>query len=227
MNQPRNLKFIPYHHLSYEPDVMLERASSFRKYLENRRTVRVFSDKPIPAEVIEQIIMAASTAPSGANKQPWTFCAISDPDLKRRIREAAEAEEYESYTRRMSQEWLDDLKPFRTDWHKPFIETVPWLIVVFKRSYELDNGVHRKNYYVTESVGIATGVLLTAIHNAGLVALTHTPSPMGFLAEVLNRPENEKPFMLIPVGYPHEQTTVPDIHRKAAEDVIVWHTDKK
>src|SRR5690606_18074585 len=146
-------------------------------------------DRHVDRQIIEEVIMAASTAPSGAHKQPWTFCAISDPSTKRKIREAAEAEEYESYTRRMSEEWLQDLAPLGTDWHKPFLETAPWLIVVFKRTFEYDGERHRKNYYVTESVGLACGFLLAALHHAGLVALTHTPSPMGFLSQVLGRPD--------------------------------------
>ena len=167
--------------------------------------------------------MTAASAPSGANKQPWIFCAVSDPALKRRIREAAEAEEYQSYTSRMSSEWLADLAPLGTDWHKPFLETAPWLIVAFRQIYALDGDQKRPNYYVMESVGLACGLLLTAIHQAGLVALAHTPSPMDFLSRLLNRPANEKPFLLIPVGYPAPDALVPDIARKPAQDVVVWY----
>jgi nitroreductase len=191
--------------------------------MDTRRTVREFSDRPVSREVIENLLMTASTAPSGAHKQPWSFCAVANPDLKRRIREAAESEEYESYTRRMSQEWLDDLSAFGTDWNKPFLEIAPWLIIVFKHAYDIVDRKTKKNYYVSESVGIATGMLLAAIHNAGLVALTHTPSPMGFLTELLERPDNEKPFLLIPVGYPADSASVPDLKRKSATDVVRWY----
>jgi len=164
--------------------------------------------------------MTAATAPSGAHKQPWTFCLVGNPLIKRQIREAAEQEEYHNYHGRMTNEWLRDLEPFGTDWHKPFLETAPWLIVVFKRIYETDaDGQKHNNYYVTESVGIATGFLLAAIHQAGLVALTHTPSPMNFLTKVLNRPDNERPFLLIPVGYAASDAVVPQLQRKSFEEV--------
>jgi iodotyrosine deiodinase len=173
---------------------------------------------------MEELIMAASSAPSGAHKQPWTFCAVSNPELKKQIREAAEEEEYRSYHGRMSEEWLRDLAPLGTDWHKPFLETAPWLIIVFRQIYEFgEAGKKKNNYYVNESVGIACGFLLTAIHQAGLVALTHTPSPMDFLTKLLGRPANEKPFLLIPVGYPAPDATVPDIQRKPTEGVIAWY----
>jgi len=167
--------------------------------------------------------MTASSAPSGAHKQPWTFCLVSDTKIKSKIRVAAEKEEYQSYNSRMSQEWLDDLKAFGTDWHKSFLEQAPWLIIVFKKVYDLDNGKKRTNYYVNESVGIACGLLIAAIHQAGLVALTHTPSPMNFLSEVLKRPENERPFLLVPVGYPDEEAYVPDLKRKPLEEVAVFY----
>lgn len=215
--------FIPYQRETYPPDELLKRSTAFYDFMNTRRTVREFSDKPVAKEVIEQIIMAASSAPSGAHKQPWTFCAVADKTIKSKIREAAEKEEYENYHGRMPEEWLNDLKPFATDWHKEFLEIAPWLIVVFKRSYELINGEKKNNYYVQESVGLATGFLLAAIHEVGLVALTHTPSPMNFLCNVLNRPENEKPFLLIPVGYPAEDAKVPDLKRKTKEEVIVWY----
>jgi iodotyrosine deiodinase len=206
------------------PDELVQTCRRFREVMETRRSLRFFSDHAVPKEAIEQILMTASTAPSGAHKQPWTFCAVSNDKIKQQIRLAAEEEEYRSYNGRMSEEWLRDLKPFATDWHKPFLETAPWLIIVFRRIYELgEDGKKQNNYYVSESVGIACGFLLTAIHQAGLVALTHTPSPMDFLTKVLNRPANERPFLLIPVGYPASDATVPDLTRKNSEEVIAWY----
>jgi iodotyrosine deiodinase len=206
------------------PDELIRQCTDFRAFLEKRRSLRFFSDHPVPREAVEQLIMAASSAPSGANKQPWTFCAVSSPELKKQIREAAEEEEYRSYHGRMSEEWLRDLAPFGTDWQKPFLETAPWLIIVFRRIYEFgEEGKKENNYYVSESVGLACGFLLTALHQAGLVALTHTPSPMDFLTKLLGRPANEKPFLLIPIGYPAPEATVPDIERKPAERVIAWY----
>lgn len=210
---------------SYEQEEMTKRAKEFHEWMEKRRSVRDFSDKEIPKEVIEEIILSASTAPSGAHKQPWTFCAISSAEMKAAIRKAAEKEEYESYNSRMPQEWLDDLLPLQTDWNKEFLEIAPWLIVVCKRIYEFgDGGKKKNNYYVQESVGLASGFLLAAIHNAGLVALTHTPSPMNFLTKLLNRPENEKPFLLIPVGYPATECLVPKLERKPIDEVAVFYT---
>ncbi len=206
------------------PDEMLRSCRDFYECMQKRRSLRFFSGHPVPKAAIEQILMTASTAPSGAHKQPWTFCAVSSQDIKRQIRIAAEEEEYRSYHGRMSEEWLRDLVPFGTDWQKPFLETAPWLIIVFRQIYELgEDGKKQNNYYVNESVGIACGFLLTAIHQAGLVALTHTPSPMDFLTKVLNRPANEKPFLLIPVGYPAPDATVPDLRRKPSEEVIEWY----
>ena len=203
---------------------MLERSASFYEAMDSRRSVREFSDKAVPKAVIENLIKTASTAPSGAHKQPWTFCVIENPEIKKQIRIAAEQEELLSYESRMSSDWLEDLKPLGTDWHKPFLETAPYLIVVFKRSYELDaDGCKKNNYYVQESVGIAVGFLLSAIHNAGLVSLTHTPSPMNFLTKTLKRPINEKPFLLIPVGYPAEECWVPDIQRKDLAAISVFY----
>lgn len=216
-------KFIPYHALQFSEAEMLQRSKDFYDLLNKRRTVREFSDKPVPRELIENVVMAASTAPSGAHKQPWTFCIVSNPTIKSEIRKAAEEEEYTNYHGRMGEEWLEDLVPFGTDWHKPFLEIAPYLIVVFKKSYDIINGEKRKCYYVQESVGLACGMLLAAIHNAGLVALTHTPSPMNFLQTILHRPENEKPFLLIPVGYPAEGVQVPDLQRKEKEEVIVYY----
>lgn len=227
MTDPK-YKFVPYRGIRYSRGEMLVRSREFYSFMDKRRTIRSFSDKPIPKEVIDNLIMTASSAPSGAHKQPWTFCVVSDPKLKKQIREAAEKEEYENYNGRMSEEWLEDLKPFDTDWHKPFLEIAPYLIVLFKKPYELDKeGNKHKNYYVNESVGLAAGFLLTAIHNAGLVALTHTPSPMNFLQKLLNRPENERAFLLIPVGLPERDVEVPDIERKPKEEVIVYYGEKE
>lgn len=214
--------FIPYAQPYLTSEVMYQKAQEFRAFMETRRSLRMFSDAPVLRSVIEQIIMTASTAPSGAHKQPWTFCAVQAPEIKKQIRIAAEQEEFENYHGRMSDRWLKDLEAFATDHHKPFLETAPWLIVVFKQSYGISEGEKMNNYYVSESVGIATGFLLAAIHNAGLVALTHTPSPMDFLARLLQRPQNEKPFLLIPVGYPATGAQVPDLQRKNLEDVSVF-----
>ncbi len=208
----------------FRPAELLRKCEAYRQFMETRRSLRFFSDYPVPKEAIEQIIMTASTAPSGAHKQPWTFCAVSDPETKRKIRVAAEEEEYRSYHGRMSDEWLRDLEPFGTDWHKPFLETAPWLIIVFRQIYGLgEEGERKTHYYVNESVGIACGFLLAAIHQAGLVALTHTPSPMDFLTKLLERPANEKPFLLIPVGYAAADATVPDLGRKSGNEVIAWY----
>lgn len=206
----------------YPEAEMLDRAKSFHALLDRRRSVRHFSAEPVPFEVIAEVVRAASTAPSGAHKQPWTFCVVGNAELKRRIREAAEEEERINYGGRMSEEWLEDLKPFATDWQKPFLEIAPWLVVVFKRAYEVEpDGSKHQNYYVQESVGIATGMLLAAAHNAGLATLTHTPSPMNFLAEVLGRPANERPFLLIPMGLPAQDCRVPSLLRKPLEQVLV------
>ena len=219
-----NNDFISYQRPIIAPSEMLEKASSFHSFMEERRTLREFSEREISKEIMEEILMAASTAPSGAHKQPWVFCAVSDPKIKTQIREAAEKEEYTNYHGRMSEEWVDDLKPFSTNWNKPFLEKDPWLIIVMKKAYDFEGEEKKNNYYVTESVGLAAGFLLTAIHNAGLVALTHTPSPMNFLTKVLERPANERPFLLIPVGYPTENAEVPNLTRKSAEEVIAYYT---
>ncbi len=213
--------FIKYEFQGYNEKEMLQRASDFRNFLEKRRSIRTFSNQPVRSEVIDEIILSANTAPSGAHKQPWTFCVVSDAQIKKQIREAAEKEEYESYNGRMSEEWLKDLQPFGTDWHKPFLEIAPYLIIVFKRIYEFESGQKKNNYYVNESVGIACGMLISAIHNAGLVTLTHTPSPMNFLSKILNRPENERAFLLLPVGYPEKNSRVPDIKRKTLDQIMV------
>lgn len=215
--------YIEYTRESYTETEMLKRSKEFYQWMDKRRTVRDFSDKPIPKEVLENILLAASSAPSGAHKQPWTFCIVTNPDLKKQIRAAAEKEEFDSYNGRMTEEWLDDLAPLGTNWEKPFLEVAPALIIVFKRAYEFVDGKKKNNYYVTESVGLATGFLLAAIHNAGLVALTHTPSPMNFLMKLLARPENERPFLLIPVGYLANDTQVPDLKRKTLEQMHVFY----
>lgn len=220
----KELNLIPYQREILPEEEIAARCDTFFRMMDKRRSVRSFSDKPIPDDIINQLILTASTAPSGAHKQPWTFCVVTDMDLKRKIREAAEKEEYESYHNRMSEEWLEDLAPLGTDWHKEFLEVAPALIVVFKRSYEFDaNGNKRQNYYVQESVGLACGFLLAAIHQAGLVSLTHTPSPMNFLSQLLQRPPNEKPFLLIPVGYPDPDTMVPDLKRKSLQEIAQWY----
>jgi nitroreductase len=196
---------------------------AFREEMATRRSVRHFSDEPVPLELIEEAIAAAGSAPSGANQQPWRFCVVGDAEIKRRIREAAEAEEKENYERRFPDEWREALEPFGTDWHKEFLEVAPWLIVVFRLDWTPDGERRRKHYYVQESVGIATGLLLAALHLAGLATLTHTPSPMGFLGQILGRPEYERPFLLIPVGYPAEGCEVPDIKRKALDQILTTY----
>lgn len=216
----REHPFIPYEASSYDEQEMLQRSEEFYSWINKRRTVRQFSDKPISMELLRNVIMSASSAPSGANKQPWSFCVVTNPELKRQIREGAEKEEKKSYEERMPERWLDDLAPLETNWQKPFLEEAPCLIVVFKRIYETVDGGKHNNYYVAESVGLATGFLITAIHNAGLASLTYTPSPMNFLSELLKRPENERPYLLIPVGHPAADATVPDQARKAGEEVI-------
>ncbi|MFK7771562.1 MAG: nitroreductase family protein [Saprospiraceae bacterium] len=221
MNKP---SFIPYESVQFDKNKITQHSLDFYQNMDLRRSVRDYSDQDVPREVIEKIIMTASSAPSGAHKQPWTFCAVSDSTIKSKIRKAAEKEEFESYNKRMSEEWLDALKPIGTNWEKPFLEIAPWLIIVFKKAYDLDeNGVRQKNYYVNESVGIACGFLISAIHQAGLVTLTHTPSPMNFLQKILERPENERPYLLLPVGYPSEDAQVPNFGRKSAEEVIRWY----
>lgn len=215
--------FIPYQGLNYSKQESLKKAHAFYALMDQRRSIRHFSDQKVDRSIIEKIIQTASTAPSGANQQPWTFCAVSNPEIKTKIREAAEKEEYENYHGRMSERWLKDLKSIGTDHIKPFLEIAPWLIIVMKRSYEFVEDEKKNNYYPTESVGIATGFLLTAIHQAGLVALTHTPSPMNFLAQILDRPKNEKPYMLIPLGYPAKDAQVPNLKRKTLKEMAVFY----
>ncbi len=215
--------FIPYRTEDLTLEAQKVQVASFYKTMSERRSVRHFSNREVDEQIIRTLINTAGTAPSGANKQPWTFCAISSPEIKQKIREAAEKEEYENYHGRMSDEWLQDLQKFDTNWVKEFLTEAPWLIVIFKKSYDIDkNGTKSKNYYVQESVGIASGIFITAVHMAGLVTLTHTPSPMGFLQEILGRPENEKPFLLLPVGYPAENCLVPDIKRKSENEISLF-----
>jgi iodotyrosine deiodinase len=202
------------------PDEQSARADAFFELLNRRRTVREYSDRAVPLELIEKAIATAGTAPSGANMQPWRFVVVRDKEIKRRIREAAEKEERESYHGRMSEKWLRRLAPLGTDEHKPFLEIAPYLIVVFRINSITENGETEPTYYSQESVGIAVGMLLAALHNAGLATLTHTPSPMKFLQEILRRPKNEIPFVLIPVGYPAEDAKVPDIKRKPLREII-------
>ncbi|MBB6326259.1 nitroreductase [Algoriphagus iocasae] len=212
---------VRYHKTQVSPDQLVKNSQEFFQMMDQRRTVREFDPRPFPEEIMENIIKTASTAPSGAHKQPWTFCLISNPEIKRKIREAAEEEEKISYSGRMSDTWKEDLKPLGTNWEKPFLEEAPYLIVVFKQSYGMDQGEKVQHYYVSESVGIACGFLIAAIHQAGLVAVTHTPSPMNFLSQILERPSNEKPYLLVPVGYPKHETYVPDIERKKLNEVLI------
>lgn len=214
-------EFLPLEFERLEGGEQRRRVEEFRARLSTRRSVRHFSAEPVPYGLIETAIRAAATAPSGANQQPWTFVVVGDAELKRRIREAAEAEEKLNYERRMPEEWLDAIEPFGTDWHKPFLETAPWLIAVFRQDYGLSGERKVKHYYAQESVGIATGFLLAALHVAGLATLCHTPSPMGFLGEILERPKNEKAFLLIPVGYPAAGAMVPAVGKKAMGEVAV------
>jgi nitroreductase len=215
--------FDPLTFREYPPDEMAERAAAFHADLSRRRTVRDFSTRPVPRAVIEDCIRAAGTAPSGANQQPWHFVVVSDPDLKSRIRAAAEEEEREFYSRRAPKEWLDALATLGTDEHKPFLEAAPYLIAVFAQPHGLTADGHPlKHYYVSESVGIATGLLIAALHHAGLATLTHTPSPMGFLNEILARPAHERPFLLLVLGYPAEGATVPRISKKRLDEFTTF-----
>jgi nitroreductase len=216
-------KFIPYKQKELTADEQLNVSQDFFENLDGRRSIREFSDKPVDIRVIENAIKAASTAPSGAHKQPWTFCVVSNTELKHKIREAAEVEEKQNYASRMSERWLEDLEPFGTNWEKPFIDIAPYIVILFKRAYEVIDGEKRNNYYVNESVGIAAGMFIAAIHDAGLCTLTHTPSPMNFLSKVLDRPENERAFLLMPVGHADENAEVPDIKRKGIEDIMVHY----
>lgn len=223
-------RFEPLAFEGLPPAEMTRRSDEFLARIATRRTVRDFSPEPVAFSLVENAVRAAALAPSGANRQPWRFVVVSDPAVKREIRIAAEAEEKESYERRMPDEWLEALAPLGTDWHKPFLDTAPYLIAVFRMDWEpappaggVDDGtvVKRKNYYVAESVGIACGFLLAALHLSGLATLTHTPSPMGFLNRILARPAHEKPYLLIPVGYPAEGAQVPVIAKKPIAEVLV------
>lgn len=215
--------FIPLAFERLSPQEQHARSEQMLLHMRTRRTVRDFSREPVPPALIRNAIATAATAPSGANQQPWTFVVVSDPAIKHQIRVAAEAEEKESYERRMSQEWRDALAPLGTDWHKPHLEDAPYLIVVFAQSYGYNtDGERVKHYYATESVGIAVGMLIAALHHAGLATLTHTPNPMKFLSEILGRPDNERAFVVIPVGYPAEGAQVPHIGKKPLDEVLVW-----
>ena len=216
--------FEPLRFTRRSPDEMLRRARELYAELDERRTTRHFSRDPVPRELISLAVQSAGTAPSGAHRQPWRFVAIDDPSLKAQIRAAAEQEEHENYHGRMPPEWLEALAPLGTDEHKAHITDAPWVVVVFKQIWEpRPDGSRLKNYYVDESVGIACGMFITAIHRMGLCTLTHTPSPMGFLAELLRRPTNEKPYLLMPVGYPAPDAKVPAIRRKAVTDILQWN----
>jgi len=217
--------FIPLQFERLAPDEQVRRVAEFEARMKSRRTTRNFSSDPVPYELIETAIRIAARAPSGANQQPWTFVVVSNPDIKRQIKEAAEAEERENYERRMPDDWLQALAPLGTDWHKEFLEIAPYLIIVFRQDYGLerapDGGERKvKHYYVQESVGIACGFLIAALHWMGLATLTHTPSPMGFLSRVLNRPPNEKPYLVLPVGYPAPGAEVPAIPKKPLAEVL-------
>lgn len=216
-----------FHPLAFDPRTeaeMIARADDFRTLMRSRRTVRDFSGKPVPRQIIEDAVMTAASAPSGANQQPWTFVCISDAAVKSKIRAAAEEEEREFYQGgKTPEEWLNALSPLGTDAHKPFLEVAPWLIVIFGQRYGVaPDGSHVKHYYVPESVGIAMGFLIASLHNAGLATLTHTPSPMGFLNEICGRPANEKPYVLLVAGYPAEDCKVPVIEKKKLEEASVW-----
>ena len=215
--------FVPLEFTRYPQDEMRTRTANFYQEIKRRRTVRDFSSERVPREIIENALLAAGTAPNGANQQPWHFVVVQDGEVKRQIREAAEAEEREFYSSRAPQAWLDALAPLGTDADKPFLETAPYLIAVFTQSYGVSKkGEKVKHYYATESVGIATGFLIAALHHAGLATLTHTPSPMGFLNEILQRPDNERPFVLLVVGYPAEDATVPAISKKPLEELATF-----
>jgi len=225
MTKPKPYPRVPLQFERVPEPEMLERARAFFALMNQRRSVRNFANDPVPRACIEYAIRAAGTAPSGAHMQPWTWVVIDDPALKREIREAAEREEYESYEGgRMPPEWLEALAPLGTDWRKPYLEIAPYLVVCFGQAYGLSaDGTKRKHYYVQESVGIACGLFIAAVHSMGLVTLTHTPSPMGFLSERLGRPKNEKPYVLFPVGYPAADATVPDLTRKPLDQILRWN----
>ena len=215
--------FVPYVRPAVDDDELVARAEAGFEEAATRRSVRHFSDRPVPRRAVEYAIRTAATAPSGAHRQPWTFVLIGDPEVKRRIREAAEAEERQNYLGgRMNEEWQEALRPLGTDWRKPFLETVPWIVVVFEQRYGVGaEGTKEHNYYVKESVGIACGLFISALHRIGLATLTHTPSPMRFLTSLLGRPDNERPFILFPIGFPADDAMVPNLTRKALDEVMV------
>jgi len=216
-------KQIPLEFIELPPSKMQQRADEFFELMKRRRSIRAFSDRPVDRQVIEQCLLTAGRAPSGANQQPWKFVVVGDPELKRTIRLAAEAEEREFYSGGASEEWIDALRPLATNAEKPFLEHAPYLIVIFSENYGMNEvGKKVKHYYVRDSVGIATGMLITAVHNAGLASLTHTPSPMRFLNRILDRPKNETPTMILVVGYPEEGVRVPDIEKKSLDDIAVF-----
>lgn len=217
---PSDDSFVEFEQKRMNPEEMKLRSSGFNELMQKRRSIREFSEEEVPKQVILDAITTASSAPSGAHKQPWTFCLVSNTEIKKKIRKLAEEEEFLSYNGRMNEQWLKDLEPIGTDHIKPFLEKAPYLIVIFKKPYEMVDGEKRQNYYVNESVGIAVGFLLSALHNAGLATLTHTPSPMKFLSKILNRPENERPYLLIPVGYAQLKTKVPNLIRKPLDSVL-------
>ena len=212
--------FVPHDFKEYPPEEMLRRARAFYEEMNRRRSVRHFADRPVSREIVEWAVRTAGTSPSGAHKQPWHFVLVGDPETQTRIREAAEAEERENYERRFPPAWIEDLAPLGTDWHKPFLTLCPWLLVVFARQYRKSEGGVARHYYVQESVGMAVGLLLAALHHAGLATLTHTPSPMGFLRNILGRPENERPYVLIALGHPESGCQVPDLERKPLEEIL-------
>lgn len=218
--------FVPFRSVGFGPAESQTRACQFLELMSLRRSVRDFSPEPVPRVLIEKAIQTASTAPSGANRQPWKFVAVQDPAIKHEIRLAAENEEKRSYQERMPEEWLDAIRPLGTDWRKPFLEIAPWLVVVFAESYGQNGSKKKKNYYVQESVGIACGLFIAAIQNMGLVTLTHTPSPMNFLSRILKRPKNERPFILFPVGHPADSAEVPIIEKKSLDEVSCWFEDR-
>lgn len=221
MVDPAPYSFVPLAFRRLAPGAMLQRAREFREELESRRSIRDFSSEAVPMEVLDECIRAAGLAPSGANRQPWTFVVVTDPAIKRKLRLAAEEEERELYNRRISDEWRDALAPLGTTWEKPFIESVPAVVVLFRRPFDIEQGKKVMNYYTQESVGIALGFFIAALHRAGLATLTHTPSPMGFLTEVLGRPKHEKAYVLLPIGYPEQGCQVPNITKKSLDDIRV------
>ena len=219
-NEDIFMKFKRYNYKKKNDREILEHSHNFMQLMLNRRSIRDFSSKEVPDKVIENILKTAISSPSGANKQPWSFVVVKSRDLKKKIRIAAEQEEKKFYEQRATDEWLDDLNKFGTNWEKPFLEDAPALIIIFRQSYDNSGGKKRKNYYVNESVGIASGFLITAIQNAGLVCLTHTPSPMGFLEQILERPKNEKAYLLIPIGFPKKDARVPVLDKKPYDESV-------